>query len=173
MSAFSVKIHGAGDLKRAFEALPARVQKQVARKALRPGATLVSRELKKSVPTIDDDEARSLLGPGRFTSEGAGNKLRRHLSKGIQRRNKTYTNTGTVMVAIGPRYDYRDDATGATAGYLAEQLELGDDENRARPFLRPTAQRLAAPALASMIGRAREVVNEEAAKLARSAGGRR
>jgi hypothetical protein len=56
-----MKVRGGADLARAFESLPQAVQKRVARKSLGPAATMISRELKKSVPNIPTDLAAPLI----------------------------------------------------------------------------------------------------------------
>ena len=150
-----LSIQGDAKLRRTFAELPTNVRKQVAKKALRPGATILSRAMKSEVPAVTDRYADELAGVD-------AKALARHIKKGIGRRAKTYKNTGTVMVAVGPRYDFRSPGVPLSAGYLAERLEFGDEGEPARPFLRRTFSRVGGEAMAATVDRIRELVAEAA-----------
>lgn len=150
-----LSIQGDAKLRRTFAALPTNVRKQVAKKALRPGATILTRAMKAEVPDVSERYADELAGV-------SPNSLKRHIKKGIGRRAKTYKNTDTVMVAVGPRYDFRAPNVPLSAGYLAEQLEYGNEGEPARPFLRRTFSRVGGEAMAATVDRIRELVAEAA-----------
>jgi HK97 gp10 family phage protein len=157
-----ITVQGERKLRRTLEALPVRVQRQVARKTLRPGATIISRAMKAAVPSISDQDAAAL---GEW--DATGKALTRHIKKGIGRRSKTYRNTGTAMLAIGPRYDFRTPGVEQAAGYLAQRLEYGDDERPAVPFMRRAVEGVAGKAMRAMIDKATEAVADAAAEARR------
>lgn len=149
---------GERELRRTLEALPVRVQRQVGRKALRPGATIVSRALKAAVPKLTDEDAAALAGEGVVT----GKDLKRHIKKGIGRKAKTYRNTGTPTISVGPMYDYRSPGIDLTAGYLAERLEYGDADRAAAGTLRRAAEGVSGEAMRAMIEKTRQAVADAA-----------
>lgn len=180
-----LKVHGDVDTKRAFERLKVGVQKRVARKALRPAGSIVSKALKKSVPRIDDDLAWKILGIDDLNEEARReampliwekNKTMAHAAQrlvklSIGRKAKFYKNSGTALEAIGPRYSFRIPGVPISGGYVAQLLELGDEERAAFPFMRRAFNGVAQQAGTEMAFRAAELVKEEARKARRASRG--
>lgn len=156
-----LRVTGDKALIRKLERMPVSVQRQIGRKAIRPAGQMVSKAMKKAVPKISVEEAAELLNkPGAKAADAK--RLTAHVRKGIGRKTKTYRHSGTVLEAVGPRWDYRQEGL-IPAAWFAERLELGDAENvRAHAFMRKTARSVGPAAMSAMLSRVKALVEEEA-----------
>jgi HK97 gp10 family phage protein len=59
------------------------------------------------------------------------------LKKSLGKKTKTYRNSGTTVVIIGPRVGFMDASTGRNPVKYGHLVELGTKRARAKPFLRP------------------------------------
>lgn len=134
-----VTVRGERALVRAMRVLPVRTKRTVARKGVAAGASVMNKGLKRAAPD-------------------------KFVRKSIGRRRKTYTNTGTVLEAVGPRYNYRDE-DGALADTRAVELEFGDENTPARPFMRPGFSANAPAARSAIEKKIGDEIAKEAAKL--------
>jgi len=181
----SMKVHGTAETKRALERMSVKIQKRVAMKALRPAATEVTKAFKKATPQIDDALAWELTGVGGLDGDNMHASLTQILQKNknmsramqrlikmsIGRKAKGYRNTGTQMIAVGPRYDYREPGMPLSGGYVAQLLEFGDDTRPAHPFLRRALGGVAQKAANTISSKVSDLVREEARAAGRASRG--
>lgn len=170
----SMSIQGDRELVKALTALPVKVQTQIGRKALRPAAQMLSRQMKAATPTLRADEVVGILtSGGKITKYGEVSKLkisasdedlahltRRLLKTSIKRKAKTYRNTKTPTESVGVAYDHRIDGVNAPAGVIAERVEMGDAGRGARPWIRRVYSESGNAALSLAVKRAHELVKE-------------
>lgn len=115
--AVTAKIEGLELLLFNLQQLRSSKARSVNRRALQSAASLPLKAAKRRVPK-DTGQLRKSLG----------------------KKSKTYRDTGTSVVIIGPRVGYKDPATGRNPVKYAHLVELGTVRLQARPYLRPALQ---------------------------------
>jgi HK97 gp10 family phage protein len=160
----AIRITGDQQLIRKLGSFPVAVQRKIARKAIRPAASMVSKAMKKNSPKLTVEEAGVLLNRSNPTPQDSKD-LSAHIRKGIGRKTKTYTKGSVSIEAVGPRWDYRQDKIEGPAAWYAQRVEHGDGGDiRAHGFIRRTASETGQTAVGMMLARARELVIEEATR---------
>lgn len=134
----AVKLQGFDEVIKRMRALPVELRKKPGRSALGKAATLIRKQAQANAEQIDDADT------GRKISQ---NVVQRFRSRYLKR-------TGDLMISVGvgtdkgriPKGNPDTGPKGNTPHW--HLIELGTEQARAQPFLRPAAEQRAAEAIA-------------------------
>jgi HK97 gp10 family phage protein len=164
-----IRVEGTREAIRALEALPVRVQRQVARKVIGAAAADLNKAMKAAVPT--PDYATGASGRAAQAARRQNRAIQRLVKASIGRRRKTYTNTGAVVEIVGPRWNFtRDDPelpSGEAASAWAHRMERGTDGYTKHPFVRQAFESRRQALEGIIRDKLRALVQEEARRAAR------
>lgn len=139
MADVQFKIEGAADLLKRLRALPKELQLKPGRSALGKAAAVVRKQAKINAEALDDADT--------------GRKIAQNITQ--RWRGKYFKRTGDMMISVGvgtdkgriPRGNPDTGAKGNTPHW--HLLELGTQDMRAQPFLRPAAEQMAEQAIST------------------------
>ena len=139
MADVQFKVEGTADLFKRLRALPKELQLKPGRSALGKAAAVVSKQAKINAEALDDADT--------------GRKIALNITQ--RWRGKYFKHTGDMMISVGvgmdkgriPKGNPDTGAKGNTPHW--HLLELGTQDMRAQPFLRPAAEKMAEQAIST------------------------
>lgn len=154
-----IEIHGAAELQRALEALPAKIERNVLRGALRAGAVEILREAKALTPAASGDLRASV----RLSSRVKGGDVTVSVIAGGRKKGDPFyahfVEYGTKPHDIRPKNRHFLGLGGAF------RKEVRHPGAQARPFMRPAFE----ARNASAVQRIADYIRERLARLAKAA----
>jgi len=150
-----MKVEGLDAVLRKLKDLPIKVRRSAARKATGKGAAIIRKKAKQNALRVDDPNT------GRRIADNIGQRFR----------SRYFRQTGDTMISVGvlsnrgriPKGNPDEGAKGNTPHW--HLVELGTENARAQPFLRPAAESSVSEVFDAVATELERQVGIEAAKL--------